>query len=120
MPQFCLSGWTATADAADTLIPNLIPAAGLTIAAGRRAVIRRMSGFSNRIAAINTMFYLARTAMGAANRIAALNVPGCTGVTVNTYVYIDATAAAVPLVLSDIGAGAGALAVCFSCSGYFE
>lgn len=118
MPQFCLSGWDGAARAADTAVPNLIPVAGLTIPVGRRAIIRRMSGFSNRIAAVPTMFYLAQTAIGAANRIASLAVPGCTGVTVDTYVYIDATAAAVPLVLSNIGNGAAAVG--FSCSGYFE
>lgn len=118
MPHFCFSGWDGAARAADTAVPNLIPAAGLTIPVGRRAIIRRMSGFSNRIAAVHTMFYLARTAIGAANRIAALSVPGCSGTVVDTYVYIDATAAAVPIILSNIGNGAAA--ACFSCSGYFE
>ncbi len=119
MPKFTFTGWDGAARAAETLTPNLIPAAGLTIPAGRRAVIRRMDIFSNR-AAVVTTFWLTQNAaiVTAANHIAALSCPPLDGYSVNTYVYIDATAAAVPIIMSSIGNGAGCAT--FSCSGYFE
>jgi hypothetical protein len=118
MPHFTFTGWDGVGNAAETAVPNLIPAAGLTIPAGSRAVIRRMSGFNNKAAIVT--FWLTRNALVVtpANHIASITVPINDGVDVNTYVYIDAIAAAIPVLLSYMGAGAAVAT--FSCSGYWE
>lgn len=96
----------AVARAAEAALPYVNPVAGITVPVGRRAVFHNMVACTLRNLAVTVWFNI--NAMAAANHRHSLSILGTAallGGTVggDTYIYVDATAAAVPIVLSHIG-----------------
>jgi hypothetical protein len=92
----------AVARAAEAALPFVNPVAGITIPVGRRAVFHNMVMSSQRTTYVTV--WLCRTAIGIANHLQELTIPlagGSAGGDI--YVYVDATAAAVVVLLSHIG-----------------
>ncbi len=104
----------AAAQAAEIALAYVNPVAGITIPVGRRAVFHNMVFCTRKPNAATA--WLCTTAIGAANHRHSLSILGTAALPGgiaggDTYVYIDATLAAVPIILAHIGASAVASAV---------
>lgn len=87
-----------TAQAGEAAIPVITPAAGFVVPLGRRCVIHNLVMDTRKN--VTTYGWLSRNAVAAANHIAALIALSGETQGGDTYIYIDATAAAVTVLPS--------------------